>query len=326
MIPSLMSRRRRSRPAVLTIGVRRAAVLLLAVPLVAGIGCDTVPLTAPTGSTITLHVNPASVAANGSADITAVVTESGGTAVQNGTLVSFFSSIGAIQPPQGQTRNGSVTVQFQAGLQTGDAVISATCGAATLAGTATITVLSTATPAVATIVLSANPGTLPAAGGDTKLTALATDANGTAIPGVLVAFTATAGSIATPFVTTDLSGQATTTLTTSVQTTVTATAGVKTATATVSVAATMAVTLAATPATAAVNVPIAFTATVSASGGGTPPAITEYRWTFGDGATATTSGPQTSHAFAASGTKVVTVTAVAASGATAIGRIEIVIS
>jgi hypothetical protein len=124
------------------LGIRRTTVLLLAVSLVAWAACDKVPLTAPTGSTITLHVNPTTVAASGSADVTAVVLESGGTNVQNGTQVSFYTTLGTIEPSQGQTRNGAVTVKFRAGAQTGDAGITAVSGAATLTAAVTITVTS----------------------------------------------------------------------------------------------------------------------------------------------------------------------------------------
>jgi len=146
MIPLLSSCHRRLWAGGLTRRVRRAAVLLPVVSLLAWAACDKVPLTAPTGSTITLFVNPTSVEAYGSADVTAVVVESGGTYVHNGTQVLFFTSLGTMEPSEAQTRNGSVTVKFRAGSQGGDAVITAVSGAATLAGSATITVSGGLTP------------------------------------------------------------------------------------------------------------------------------------------------------------------------------------
>jgi hypothetical protein len=140
MIPLLSSCHRRSWASVSTLRARRTAVLLLARSLVAWAACEKVPLTAPTGSTITLSVSSTSVAANGSVDVTAIVFESGGTTVQNGTSVWFTTTLGSIEPSQAQTRNGTVTVKFRAGTQTGDAEISAASGAASLSGTVTITV------------------------------------------------------------------------------------------------------------------------------------------------------------------------------------------
>ncbi len=94
-----------------------AAVLLIVASVLTWAACDKAPLTAPTGSTITLFVNPAVILTNGTANVTAVVLESSGTPVQNGTLVSFYSNIGAIDPADAQTFNGRVTVKFRAGLQ-----------------------------------------------------------------------------------------------------------------------------------------------------------------------------------------------------------------
>jgi hypothetical protein len=304
----------------------QVAVLLLALSLVALGSCDKVPLLAPSGSTITLFANPTTIGLNGTSSVTALVYESGGTAVQNGTLVSFFTNLGTFTPSEAQTHNGSVTVSFQAGEQTGDAVINAVCGPAKLNGTVTITVTTGATVTVGDVVLSATPATVPAGGGTITLTAFVADSTGAPIPGVSVAFTTTAGSLSQPVVATDLNGEAATTLTTSVQTTVTATAGGQTASATIGVTAALAVTLAATPTSTTTNVPVTFTATASAPGGGTVPPIVQYQWNFGDGTTATTSGPQTSHAYATTGLKVATVTAVATNGATAVGRVEVVIN
>jgi hypothetical protein len=122
--------------------VRQAAALLFVVPLAALAACDRVPLTAPTGSTITLQVSSASVAVNGSVDVTAVVLESGGVTVHNGTTVWFTTTLGSIEPSQAETRNGTVTVTFRAGAVIGDADISAVSGAATASRTVTVTTSS----------------------------------------------------------------------------------------------------------------------------------------------------------------------------------------
>ena len=73
---------------------RRALIALGLAAAFASAGCDKVPLTAPTGSTVTLFSNTTIVPVNGAADITATVVESGGTLVQNGTLVTFTTTIG----------------------------------------------------------------------------------------------------------------------------------------------------------------------------------------------------------------------------------------
>ena len=83
---------RRLRPT-----LSRALFALVAVAL-AATACDKVPLTAPSESTITLFATATSVSATGSTDIVATVIEQAGTAVQNGTVVSFTTTLGRIEP------------------------------------------------------------------------------------------------------------------------------------------------------------------------------------------------------------------------------------
>ena len=89
----------------------RALVALVAVAL-AATACDKVPLTAPSESTITLFATATSVSSTGSTDIVATVIEEAGTAVQNGTVVSFTTTLGRIEPSDARTQNGKVTVKF----------------------------------------------------------------------------------------------------------------------------------------------------------------------------------------------------------------------
>jgi hypothetical protein len=142
MIPLLPSCQRRPLADRPMPRVHQTALLLFAVSLVTWAACDKVPLTAPTGSTITLQVSSTSVAVNGSVDVTAIVLESGGVTVHNGTTVWFTTTLGSFEPSQAETHNGTVTVKFRAGTQTGDAQISAVSGAATLSGAVNVTVTS----------------------------------------------------------------------------------------------------------------------------------------------------------------------------------------
>src|SRR5262245_14200095 len=70
-------------------------------PVLAVLGfaaCDKVPLTSPTGSTITLSVNQTTVPINGTIDVIAAVIEAGGTAVHDGTSVTFTGGSGTFNP------------------------------------------------------------------------------------------------------------------------------------------------------------------------------------------------------------------------------------
>jgi hypothetical protein len=85
--------------------------------LLVGAGCDKVPLTAPTESTIQLFANGSSVPLTGGVDLIATVTEGPGTPVQNGTVVTFTTTLGRIEPPGRALRTGASRCGF---LATGD--------------------------------------------------------------------------------------------------------------------------------------------------------------------------------------------------------------
>ena len=97
---------------------RRTRAILLGVAAVAAaiaVGCNKVPLLAPTGSHIVVSATATALPVNGSADIIAQVLESAGTPPQDGTLVTFTTSLGSVQPAQAETLGGRVTVKFNAG-------------------------------------------------------------------------------------------------------------------------------------------------------------------------------------------------------------------
>ena len=92
--------------------------------------CDKMPLLAPPQSTIKLATASSVVQANGTTEILATVLESSGTAVQNGTSVTFTTNLGAISPVQARTNNGMAVVQFLGNGQSGKATIRAVSGSA----------------------------------------------------------------------------------------------------------------------------------------------------------------------------------------------------
>src|ERR671912_217681 len=106
--------------AVRSVSVRAASNTTFRLGLVAlatvvvVVACDTMPLTSPTGSTISLSIDRSILPLEGQATVRAVVTESAGTAVHNGTVVTFQPSIGRTDPVEAQTINGVATVNFLA--------------------------------------------------------------------------------------------------------------------------------------------------------------------------------------------------------------------
>jgi hypothetical protein len=215
--------------------------------------CDKVPLLAPTSSTITLTVSTTTVPVNGSASVSASVTESAGTPVQNGTVVTFTSSFGVIEPTEARTEGGKATVRFIASTQSGTARIGAFSGASR----ATELEVLVGGAAATRIVLRADPQTVPASGGTAEVIATVIDAAGNRLQGVPVTFSASAGQLSTGQAVTDANGEARTTLTAPRTTTVTATAGAQTATIEIT-AASPGVTIT-PPATIEAGIPATFT-------------------------------------------------------------------
>src|SRR5687768_4151272 len=78
------------------------SAIVLALSLVAA-GCEKVPLTAPTGSTIILTAATNILPVNGTADITATVLEAAGTPPHSGTVVSFTTTLGSNEPADART-------------------------------------------------------------------------------------------------------------------------------------------------------------------------------------------------------------------------------
>jgi adhesin/invasin len=257
--------------------------LLLLVFVVAAAACDKVPLTAPTNSTITISAASRSVGLGGSTEVSAFVAENSGTPVQNGTSVRFTTNLGRVDPVEAQTRNGVAVTTFFAGDTSGTAQIRATSGGT--AGTANTVDVAVGAVAATTVVMSAQPNTLPVGGGTSTIVASVLDGAGNRLRGVPVSFSTDVGTLSSSSAVTDSNGDATVQLTTSRQAVVTARAGGGggsgiTASVTVRVVTANAVVL--TVPTAAVQVGQAVTVTVAppADANATVPNVT---LSWGDG-------------------------------------------
>ena len=277
---------------------RTARLAFLALPLALLAGCDKVPLLAPTGSVITLLAATTTVSLNSEVTIIATVIENGtasggagtgtgtgtgtttttrsgaGTPVQNGTLITFTTTIGRIEPSEARTHNGQVSVKFITGGTSGTATITAYSGGAS----AQITNLKVGTAAVKGVTVTSTPQSLGSSGGTAQVVATVADEGGSPLGGVPVTFSTDKGSITPSTVTTDGSGTATATLTTTATAKITASVGALTGTATVTVNARSLTSFTPSPASASAGVPITFTVT-PASGAN----ISNVHVDFGDG-------------------------------------------
>lgn len=273
---------------------------------------------APTGATISLYASTQILPLSGTTQVTASVIESGGNPVQDGTVVTFTSSLGTFVSNEATTSGGKAVVTFNAGTQSGTAVVTAFSGAAgtsgsTTGGTGTSSgalSITIGAAALSSVVVTASPasvsqlGTIPS-----TITATVVDANSNGIPGVVVSFSTDQGSLSVVTATTNATGQAVTQLTTSQAATVTATVGAKTGTVKVSVYAAPTIAIAA-PTSPTALIASTFTLTVTPGTGAAP--ISDVSVNFGDSTTvdlgAVSGSISVSHAYASAGSFTVTVT------------------
>jgi len=148
--------------------------LAFAVAAAAGAGaalvmsaCESVPLTAAPGTTMTLSVNPTFVPANGGvALITAILVEPAGTFVPDGTEIFCYTNLGRVDP-SGKSVDGLVRVNFVSDARSGTANVCCVSGGPATAPSATPSPTPTPTPvtgATGVTARSTTPGRVIAAG------------------------------------------------------------------------------------------------------------------------------------------------------------------
>ncbi len=314
-------------------GARWVVAALFAVAAgLTGAACDKVPLLAPSGSTISLFASSSIVPSNGTVEIIATVIESSGTPVHNGTTVTFFTTLGTMDPMEATTKNGKATVHLVAGTQSGEAHIRAASGSFQTTE-ADALVIKVGSAAAGSVQLTASSLSLPAAGGTVNLLAAVLDIAGNRLPGVNVSFSSTSGTLGQSDVVSDSNGEARTTLAATADATVTATVSGATpapAPATINIKVRIAPgvsigTASPNPATAGQPVVIPVTITVAAGGAAVRTATID----FGDGSalqTLSTSGLTNAvHTYARSGTWVTTATAVDAAGESGTATMPVIV-
>lgn len=311
--------------------------------IVSASGCDKVPLLAPSGTVITLFPVSSTVALNSEVEIVATVIEQGqaaapttpptngngtttpptngttttpttgaGTPVHNGTVVSFTTTLGRIEPAEARTTNGQVRVKFISGAQSGSATITAFSGGAS----GRLENLRVGTAAVERVIVTANPQTLGASGGTAEISARVEDVSGLPVVGVPVTFATSSGQISPNPATSDANGVARATLNTTREANVTATVAGKTSEQlTVGLNPRTGIGITPPTNTPAAGQPAIFTVNVSATAN-----IRNVSIDWGDG-TSTTLGALSastpvSHTYLESGTFSVRATATDASGFT----------
>jgi adhesin/invasin len=300
------------------------SVLLAVIAFATLASCDKLPLTAPTESIITLNVSTTVVPVNGSAEIIASVTEPSGTPAHNGTVVTFTSSFGTIEPREAQTSAGKATVRFIGSSQSGTARIGAFSGSSRAEE---IEILVGAA-AAANVVLRAQPATVPATGGTVDIIATVIDASGNPLPGAPVVFSANNGSLESSVATTGPDGRAQTRLTTNLATIVTARAGARDGTVTVGVTSLPIAAITSSTTNPTVGVPVAFSVAPPATSAAP---LQNVIVDFGDGSPnlvlgAITGATGFTHTFGSEGGFTVTATAIDVNGLRGTSSVAIVVT
>ena len=290
-------------------GMRGSLLLTPLVAVAVCSACDSVPLVAPTQSTMRLVVSDTSVPNGGSTTITATVTELSGTPVHDGTVVTFSTTLGAVYPAEAPTARGRASATFTAGEESGTAEVLAYSGGA-ISEAVQVTI---GAAAVASVRVTARPGSLPPAGGTATLIATVFDGAQNPLPNIRVTFAATAGRLRERVVTTDGSGEARTVLATTTAAEVTASVGETSGTTSIAIEPPTVISISATPVRPVAGQVVTFDVTL----GNEARAIRRAVIAFGDGRLlrlGATAQATLTHTYARPGSYTVRVTATDVAG------------
>jgi hypothetical protein len=218
----------------------------------------------------------------------------GGAPVHNGTVVTFTTSLGRIEPSEARTTGGKATVRLVGDGRSGTATVTAFSGSASES-----IELPVGAAAAERISVTASPQSLPGTGGSALISARVEDASGNGLPGVPVAFSTTRGNLSETSVRANSEGVAATTLTTTQEADVTASSGSKTGTVKLTLRPRSGVQMT-PPASATVGVPSTLTVTPVANS-----VLSAVSIDFGDGRTvelgALTGATTVAHVFRSQG-------------------------
>jgi hypothetical protein len=299
------------------------------------VACDRVPLISPTGSTISLTADRTVLPLNGQTTVRAVVTESAGTPVHNGTMVTFNPSIGRTEPVEAPTVNGIATVTFLAGSVSGTGFIHAFSGGArTGSGNSSSggVEVKIGAAAAGSIAVTATPSSVSQSGGTVTISALVLDSANNPLPGVSVLFTTSTGTLSATTALSDSSGIARTQLTTTQTATVNAIAGAAKGEVRVDVSTAPTAAIDVSPSPAIVGSPVAITVTPGGVGTGnaSPRQVSSLTVDFGDGTAETrtnVTGPTAfTHVYGREGAVTITARVVDVSGNTGVASRALVIN
>ncbi len=165
--------------------------LLALLPCLVLMQCDLVDPVAPADATMTLYANPTTISIiGGVSELTAIVTDTDGYPVVNGTVIEMVSDLGRLESTRLTTSNGRVTNFLYSEGVGGTALVTAYSGA--LAGV-TVEIVIGITPG--SVAVSADPPFLPPGGGQSEIKAVVFDEDFIPMPNVSVSMSTSAGAL-----------------------------------------------------------------------------------------------------------------------------------
>jgi len=190
---------------------RVAAALLLLLSLLPAVGCDKATPVAPNGTVLTISANPSQIGLTGRSTITVIGRKPDGQPLNPGTEIRLSVDLGTIDPSVvAVDSHGEGTATFRGDGRSGTATITALVGGGMTMVTTKVQVgQSTATKP--TVLVSANPSTIPVNGTST-ITVIGRNSDGSPAGGQEVILTSTLGTLDNTRLTTRNNGTAETTL------------------------------------------------------------------------------------------------------------------
>lgn len=175
--------------------MRRSTAARLAAIIIAGLAsssCGQAILSAPSGTTLQIFVNPPFIAANGDTAVVSVLAiEPAGTPVPDGTVIQFFTTLGKIDE-QAKTNDGVARVNLVSDARSGTAVVTAVSGPISVKADNIVI----GAPRVSLVKTQAIDPAIDLRQGKSTATIRATvlDKDGNPIPGIIVRFAVTNNS------------------------------------------------------------------------------------------------------------------------------------
>jgi adhesin/invasin len=159
----------------------RVARLLLAIPVLLGLlACGKATPVAPSGSVLSISANPSQISLNGTSTITVFGSKANGNPLDPGTQIRLSTTLGNIDGIATVQSGGNATAILRGDGRAGQAMVTASAGAAMGATAMTSVQIGLGTGQKPVLLVSASPSNVPVQGSAT-ITIIARNADGSPV-------------------------------------------------------------------------------------------------------------------------------------------------